>query len=84
MFVVLLDVLLTAVSACLCCSKPLASEGLSYSMGGLTGNTRNSHRLLAWVAQQHGLDKQNLLAEALFNGYFCQVGASRSSASTQM
>jgi predicted DsbA family dithiol-disulfide isomerase len=42
-------------------------------MGGDTGNTRNSHRLLAWAADEHGLDKQNQLAEALFNGYFCKV-----------
>jgi hypothetical protein len=42
-------------------------------MGGLTGNTRNSHRLLAWAAAEHGLDKQNQLAEALFNGFFCKV-----------
>lgn len=50
-----------------------AAEGLQYSMGGSTGNTRNSHRLLAWAAAEHGLDKQNQLAEALFNGYFCKV-----------
>jgi predicted DsbA family dithiol-disulfide isomerase len=49
-----------------------ADEGLTYSIGGLTGNTRNSHRLLAWAAQHHGLKEQNQLAEELFNGYFCQ------------
>lgn len=53
--------------------QTFASEGLQYSMGGLTGNTRNSHRLLAWAAAEHGLDKQNQLAELLFNGYFCKV-----------
>jgi hypothetical protein len=53
--------------------KTFAEEGLQYSMGGDTGNTRNSHRLLAWAADEHGLDKQNQLAEALFNGYFCKV-----------
>lgn len=53
--------------------KTFAEEGLQYSMGGDTGNTRNSHRLLAWAADAHGLDKQNQLAEALFNGYFCKV-----------
>jgi 2-hydroxychromene-2-carboxylate isomerase len=53
--------------------QTFACEGLQYSMGGLTGNTRNSHRLLAWAAAEHGLDKQNQLAEALFNGYFCKV-----------
>lgn len=49
------------------------AEGLTYSMGGLTGNTRNSHRLLAWAAAEHGTAKQNMLAEALFDGYFCKV-----------
>jgi predicted DsbA family dithiol-disulfide isomerase len=53
--------------------QTFAAEGLQYSMGGDTGNTRNSHRLLAWAAAEHGLDKQNQLAEALFNGYFCKV-----------
>lgn len=58
----------------LCCmQQTFASEGLKYSMGGLTGNTRNSHRLLAWTAAQYRLDKQNQLAETLFNGYFCKV-----------
>lgn len=42
-------------------------------MGGFTGNTRNSHRLLAWTAAEHGLQKQNELAERLFEGYFCKV-----------
>eukprot|EP00878_Enallax_costatus_P003322 GHUV01003529.1.p1 GENE.GHUV01003529.1~~GHUV01003529.1.p1 ORF type:complete len:271 (+),score=46.59 GHUV01003529.1:206-1018(+) len=50
--------------------RTFASEGLQYSMGGLTGNTRNSHRLLAWAAAEHGLQKQNALAEYLFSGYF--------------
>lgn len=53
-------------------TQTFAAEGLQYSMGGNTGNTRNSHRLLAWAAAEHGLDKQNQLAEALFNGYFCK------------
>lgn len=59
----------------LCCrlQQTFAAEGLQYSMGGSTGNTRNSHRLLAWAAAEHGLDKQNQLAEALFDGYFCKV-----------
>jgi hypothetical protein len=43
-------------------------------MGGLTGSTRNSHRLLTWAAQAHGLAAQNALAEELFKGYFTQVG----------
>eukprot|EP00775_Hariotina_reticulata_P005116 gene5116-5356_t len=54
-------------------TQTFADEGLTYSMGGLTGNTRNSHRLLAWAAEHHGLKEQNQLAEELFNGYFCQA-----------
>lgn len=50
-----------------------AAEGLQYRLGGLTGNSRNSHRLLAWAAHEHGLDAQNALAEQLFLGYFTQV-----------
>lgn len=53
-------------------TQTFASEGLAYSMGGLTGNTRNSHRLLAWAAAHHGLAKQNALAEEVFRGYFCE------------
>eukprot|EP00879_Flechtneria_rotunda_P008956 GHRR01009377.1.p1 GENE.GHRR01009377.1~~GHRR01009377.1.p1 ORF type:complete len:261 (+),score=77.24 GHRR01009377.1:38-820(+) len=53
-------------------TQTFANEGMQYSMGGLTGNTRNSHRLLAWAAAKHGLDRQNALAEELFKGYFTQ------------
>lgn len=53
--------------------RNFAAEGLQYSLGGLTGNTRNSHKLLAWAAAEHGLEKQNALAEELFNGYFTKV-----------
>lgn len=46
-----------------------ADEGLSYSMGGRTGNTLNSHRLLTWAAHEHGLQKQNaLVVSTLFQG----------------
>lgn len=55
--------------------QTFAAEGLQYSLGGLTGSTRNSHRLLAWAAAEHGLDNQNQLAEVLFNGYFCKVSS---------
>jgi hypothetical protein len=33
---------------------------------GLTGATRNSHRLLAWAAGAHGAEAQGRLAEELF------------------
>ncbi len=41
-------------------------------MGGYTGNTFNSHRLIAWAGQQHGQTAQHALVEHLFNAYFCQ------------
>jgi len=67
----------TCVSVCVwfVVQQTFAAEGLQYSLGGLTGSTRNSHRLLAWAAAEHGLDKQNQLAELLFNGYFCKVSS---------
>ncbi|GFR51315.1 hypothetical protein Agub_g13680 [Astrephomene gubernaculifera] len=52
-------------------TKTFAEEGLEYRMGGLTGNTLDSHRLIAW-SEQFGPDKQNALVEELFRGYFCQ------------
>ncbi|KAK9828496.1 hypothetical protein WJX72_000378 [[Myrmecia] bisecta] len=48
-----------------------AAEGLQYNMDGLTGNTLDSHRLIAHAAQQ-GSDKQNKLVEELFKAYFTQ------------
>mmetsp|Transcript_25401 Transcript_25401/g.64427 ORF Transcript_25401/g.64427 Transcript_25401/m.64427 type:complete len:184 (-) Transcript_25401:123-674(-) len=45
--------------------------GVDYSMGGDTGNTLTSHRLLQWAASV-GLDKQDLLVEELFKNYFAE------------
>ncbi|KXZ49519.1 hypothetical protein GPECTOR_21g745 [Gonium pectorale] len=52
-------------------TKVFADEGLNYKVGGLTGNTLDSHRLIAW-AEQFGAAKQNALVEELFQAYFCQ------------
>ncbi|PNH06161.1 hypothetical protein TSOC_007481 [Tetrabaena socialis] len=52
-------------------TRTFAEEGLQYKMGGLTGNTLDSHRLIAW-AEQFGLAQQNALVEELFARYFCQ------------
>lgn len=41
-------------------------------MDGLTGNTLNSHRLIA-LAGNEGPEKQNALVEALFKAYFTEV-----------
>lgn len=52
-------------------TKMMAQIGVEYNMGGLTGNTFDSHRLLAW-AETFGLDKQDALVEELFMNYFSQ------------
>lgn len=48
-----------------------ANLGYKYSMGGMTGSTLDSHRLL-WHAGRQSLDKQNALAEELFLNFFTQ------------
>lgn len=52
-------------------TETFAKEGLKYSMEGETGNTLNSHRLIALAGQQ-GLDKQDKLVELLFKAYFTE------------
>ena len=47
------------------------SIGIDYSMGGMTGSTMDSHRLIQY-SEKFGVDKQNELVEELFNNYFCQ------------
>ncbi|GBF97653.1 hypothetical protein Rsub_10529 [Raphidocelis subcapitata] len=55
-------------------TRTFAEEGLPpYRVEGLTGATRNSHRLLLWAAEAHGLGAQGRLAEALFRGYFTEA-----------
>ena len=48
------------------------SEGLEYNMDGLTGNSLNSHRLIAYAGQQ-GKDVQDRVVEQLFKAYFTEV-----------
>ncbi|KAJ8599444.1 hypothetical protein CTAYLR_008027 [Chrysophaeum taylorii] len=45
------------------------SVGLPFSLGGLTGSTMDSHRLIAW-AEDVSLDAQNKLVDELFRNYF--------------
>lgn len=47
------------------------SIGIEYSMGGNTGNTMDSHRLITYT-EKLGSAKQNELVEELFNNYFCE------------
>mmetsp|Transcript_7044 Transcript_7044/g.13602 ORF Transcript_7044/g.13602 Transcript_7044/m.13602 type:complete len:186 (-) Transcript_7044:94-651(-) len=51
--------------------QTFANIGIEYSMGGDTGNTLTSHRLIQW-AGSIGLDKQDKLMEALFRSYFAE------------
>ena len=44
--------------------------GIKFSMGGKTGNTLRSHRLNKWALDQAGVDGQDRVVEALFQGYF--------------
>lgn len=45
------------------------SVGIEFEYGGKTGNTRDSHRLIA-EAGSKGLDVQDKLVNALFHAYF--------------
>ncbi|KAI5070916.1 hypothetical protein GOP47_0013167 [Adiantum capillus-veneris] len=52
-------------------TKVFQELGLNFSIGGLTGSTLDSHRLIALAGRQ-GYDKQNALVEELFCNYFTQ------------
>mmetsp|Transcript_19629 Transcript_19629/g.30749 ORF Transcript_19629/g.30749 Transcript_19629/m.30749 type:complete len:185 (-) Transcript_19629:417-971(-) len=45
--------------------------GVEMSMGGNTGNTMDSHRLLTWAGNK-GITAQNALVEELFKNYFSE------------
>lgn len=49
-----------------------AKIGVKYTIEGLTGNTFDSHRLIAFAGRQ-GVDVQDSLVEQLFRSYFEQV-----------
>jgi len=49
-----------------------AQEGLQYNIDGMTGNTLDSHRLIAHAAKE-GPEQQNALVEGLFKAYFTEV-----------
>ncbi|GAX73894.1 hypothetical protein CEUSTIGMA_g1344.t1 [Chlamydomonas eustigma] len=53
-------------------TKVYSDLGLNYSIGGLTGNTLDSHRLIYWAGQQGGAEVQNSLVEELFKNYFTE------------
>mmetsp|Transcript_12720 Transcript_12720/g.27557 ORF Transcript_12720/g.27557 Transcript_12720/m.27557 type:complete len:214 (+) Transcript_12720:94-735(+) len=53
-------------------AQTFSQLGLKYSVGGLTGNTLDSHRLIHWAGQVGGPQVQNALVEELFSNYFCE------------
>ena len=59
-------------SVFICLQETFKKEGLGYTMDGLTGNTLNSHRLIAHAGEQ-GFDTQDRLVEELFKAYFTQA-----------
>lgn len=59
--------------SCLLLQEVFHAEGIQNSFTGKTGNTFNSHRLIALAGRQ-GPEVQNNLMENLFRAYFCEVG----------
>ena len=53
--------------------ETFAQLGMNYSMGGKTGSTLNSHRLIWWALQKGGPAAQDRVVEALFKAYFTEV-----------
>ncbi|KAL6892804.1 thioredoxin-like protein [Trichoderma longibrachiatum] len=47
-----------------------AKHNISFSIRGLTGNTRPAHRLIASTLAKHGPEAQSRVVEALFRGHF--------------
>ena len=47
-----------------------ADVGIQFAFGGKVGNTRDSHRLIAYAYQQGGEELQNKVVRQLFNAYF--------------
>ena len=50
------------------------SIGIDFSFGGLTGNTRDSHRLIYLAGAKHGVEMQNEVVEQLGKAYFENEG----------
>lgn len=52
-------------------TERMKEVGISYSMGGLTGSTIDSHRLIAF-AEKQGYAKQDEIVEELMKNYFSE------------
>mmetsp|Transcript_34856 Transcript_34856/g.69256 ORF Transcript_34856/g.69256 Transcript_34856/m.69256 type:complete len:153 (-) Transcript_34856:333-791(-) len=53
-------------------TKRFSEVGVTYSLGGLTGNTMDSHRLLTHALSVGGEALQDKLVEELFMNYFSE------------
>jgi hypothetical protein len=53
-------------------TQVFSNVGLKYSMGGLTGNTFDSHRLATWALAKGGPAAQDKLMEEMFINYFTE------------
>jgi predicted DsbA family dithiol-disulfide isomerase len=49
-----------------------ANEGLDFKYGGMTGHSRNGHRLVYWAQSQGGEEAQNAVMLGLWRRYFEQ------------
>ena len=55
-------------------TKTFLDLGVSYSIGGLTGSTLDSHRLIHWAGEVGGAAAQDAVVSELFANYFSEVG----------
>ena len=56
-------------------TKTFAELGVHYSIGGLTGSTLDSHRLIHWAGEVGGASAQDAVVSELFNNYFSEVSS---------
>lgn len=49
-----------------------AADGISFSYGGTTSNTLQSHRIAEWILESKGASAQNVFMEGMFKRYFEQ------------
>lgn len=54
-------------------TKTFSDLGVNYSIGGLTGCTLDSHRLIHWAGEVAGEAAQDAVVTELFSNYFSEV-----------
>lgn len=53
-------------------TQTFKDEGIDYSMGGKTGNTLRSHKLVSMAYEKGGAAMEDKMIEAIFKAYFSQ------------